>query len=365
MDDIINVNTTNTWELNYCNWCGSRVDKDKVYGGRYCSVECMEERDDYRVKITNNPKLKGNTIMCGCPMTTEKNWVIPDYLSSIAAQEYPKKDLHLAFLINHPVGQDDEGGVLGMILDSFITQFGDEYKKIDVWEAETNFEESKRVHGRNFNSFANIRNVWLKMRDTALDGDRYIFSVDSDILMPPYELKRLMHWVKDKGYDAVAGLLSNGPTAENQEAYNFMSILENEIHLRGDKIYIHRAPGMLEVHADWSSTPNDEGYWKLVGLEEVPMTGANILYKREILDSGVDFGFHFQGEDCYFAEKARDRGFKMFVDFAVVPHHVMNPAVLQQLKQPPIGFVVKPPVMDEHLIPKTMDEQVVTVVDKW
>jgi hypothetical protein len=338
-----------TWNKRFCAWCGKPV--EKVYKDFYCSEDCIGKMEEERVKITNNPELKGNKVFLGCPMTPEKNWIIPDYLGSLVAQEFPKKDIHIGFLINYPEDDNRNAAELAMILETFKSQFEDKYHKIDVWEYETNFEESKRIHHRSFAAFSEIRNAWLEMRDKAIDGDRYIFSVDSDILLPPYALKRLMSWIKNNNYDAVSSMISNGPTADGQEAFNFMSEIKNEIHDSGGRVYIHRPPGVLEVHSNWSATPDKDGFYNLTGLIEVPMTGAAILYKREIADAGVNYGYHFQGEDIHWSEAARRAGFRLYCDFSTHSQHVMNPAVLQQMKQPGVGKVVSVPIMDGHLIP--------------
>ena len=154
------------------------------------------------------------TIQIGCPVQSARDWILPFYLHHIENLQYPKKKLHPTFLINSP---KDEGRTnTTNILNQWKENNKDKYKQIDIWEAETNYSDS-RVHGRFFSFFAEIRNKWLTMRTPE---DTHTFSIDSDILLPPTTLRQLLDWDKD----IVSTLIYNGPIPETgQPAYNFMA----------------------------------------------------------------------------------------------------------------------------------------------
>ena len=273
------------------------------------------------------------TIQLGCPIQSKRDWIIPYYLKHLTNLQYPKKKLHITFLYNHPTDEEDNQNALRILTD-WQDEFSDKYADINIWEAETNYHDG-RVHGRFFSFFADIRNLWLTMRNKE---DTRTFSVDSDILLPPHTLKQLLSWDKD----IVSALIYNGPIPESgQPAYNFMA-KTNFTHSNGDKIYIHMSPGVLEANSEWTYQPENNTY-KLTMIPEVPMTGACFLIKKEVLDAGVQFGYHVQGEDIIFCEDALSKGFKIYSDFTIIPPHVMNPGELQRMLQLEPGVVIKKP----------------------
>jgi len=86
--------------------------------------------------------------------------------------------------------------------------------------------------------------------------DQYIFSVDSDILLPSYSLKRLLSHKKD-----IVSLLIYNQAGQ----YNILK----ERMFQNKYLGIHKFPR---------------------GLIEVGATGAAILISRNVIDEGVRYG---------------------------------------------------------------------------
>jgi hypothetical protein len=255
-------------------------------------------------------------------------------LNGIKNLEYPKKKIHLAFLVNNP-DYIKTNEVLDMLL-KFKEAHKDKYYKIDIWDATGNWND-ERVHERFFSYFAAIRNKWLEMLD---ENDTHIFSVDSDILILPNTLRRLLDWNKD----IISAVIYNGKDSEGRDTFNFMSKTSDRFP-NGDSVYIHRHPTYLESRAQWEQDEKTR-LWKMADPPEVKMTGAISLIKREVIDAGTRYGFAAQGEDIYFSEKAIENGFKIYCDFTIQPAHIRDPMELHSIINIPQGMVVKPPYVD-------------------
>lgn len=222
-------------------------------------------------------------VMIGCPIS--KNRVLPTYLEYIYNLDYPKNKIHLAFLVNNCTDDTYE------ILDIFRKEYINEYRKIDVWDVEglkPGYVSGYRHGKRDYKAFAKIRNVWLSM---VSDLDQYIFSVDSDILLPPNSLKRLLSY----GEKIISLLVCNQPYIEQ---YNILK----------ERMFQNK----------YTSMYGNDFPRKLI---EVDATGAAILIHREVIDEGVRYEYHKQGEDLGFCRNARDSGFKIFCDAGLEAKH--------------------------------------------
>jgi glycosyltransferase involved in cell wall biosynthesis len=221
--------------------------------------------------------------------------------------------------------------------------------------------------------FAEIRNTWLQMRDKK---DDYLFSVDSDILIPPESLKQLL----SHKLPIVSMLLANGPIGDpyispnrldnfllpytvayqgvhpdfimrsymsGRMAFNIM----DEYSYNGtgrnqyDTVnYRHLDPAELYVREIMNYNPNiyfsnlkcrpELGPWTVPQrygeLVEIGMTGAGYLIDRKVVDSGVEYGYHHQGEDCYFCNLAKDKGFTIHCDYTIKADHIMNEEIYKE-----------------------------------
>lgn len=216
------------------------------------------------------------TIMIGSPILRNRAWVLPRYLEAIFDLKYPKEDIHLAFFLN---GEPQDR--TQCILEIFQSRYENEYKSIDIWNLNDNYVYV-RDGNRDYSHFAAIRNIWLQMRK---ENDTHVFSVDSDILVYPETLNRLL----EVNQPIVSALICNSVEKRACPQYN-----------------IHR----FSKHHDGivPMIPEDvEG-----PIAKIDFTGACYLIKKEVLDDNVCYGFHSQGEDVIFCKKAEEKGYSRY-----------------------------------------------------
>lgn len=222
--------------------------------------------------------------MVGCPLQN-RAWILPSFLNSLQKLEYPKNDIHLAFLDD---GSTDNSYNL---LQQFKSIFEPIYYKIDIWRKTSEYQDTREKQ-RDYQHFADTRNTWLSMRN---EDDYLIFSVDSDILVPPTILSQLIKDQYNTRANIVSALIYNG-----FEVYN-LATKSKMGH------YIHLFP-------------------KTNSIFNVDVTGACMLITRETLDAGCSFNFHRQGEDVAFCESVYDRFGEgtIFCDTSIQPQHIME-----------------------------------------
>lgn len=290
-------------------------------------------------------------IMIGCPVQEKREWIIPYYLEHLKCFEYPKKLLHPAFLYNYPSGGKGEGRVLEMLLD-YKDKYGSEYHDFTLVEVEgEGGYEDKRTNHRNFTYFSVIRNAWM---DLINNEDTHLFSIDSDVLMPPHSIRHLLKW----DLDVVSAVIYNGAAPDGDKSYNFMLKLIDK-RPNGDYVYYHRPPAYLEANAKWEK--GKDGFYHITRPAQVGMTGACYLFKRAVYDAGVRYGHHMQGEDLYWSERAIENGFKLYCDATLNPPHILHPYQMNQLLKLPKGVSVVPPTRDQHLMEDKIDPTLRTV----
>lgn len=381
--------------------------------------------------------MKGNknkpNIMIGCPLSTGRSYVLNDYLNHIHELEYPKGNIHIAFLFNYPhskgevavphttinqqptSNREDEVKKIRNILRNFKNKTKKEYRKISIHEYEGNYEDrhiqGRRALGRWMDYFAAIRNKWIQMRTPT---DDYLFSVDSDILVPRDSLKRLL----EHNVDIISLLLANGPIQDPYISPNRLDnfLLPFTITYHGvnpefiDRVYLNgrMAFNIMNKYADNGVGRNrydtmnyrhvdpaelhvreiqnydkefyhqnlkgrlDLGPWTVPQrygpLVEVDMTGAAYLIKREVLDKGVEYGYAHQGEDCYFCAMAQEKGFKIYCDYNIRANHIMNEEIWRgwqaSKRMRVVGF--KPPKGEKQPKPKIddLDSTVPVILNK-
>lgn len=334
-------------------------------------------------------------VMIGCPISTGRSYILQEYLKHLYELDYPKKKIHIAFLFNHPKSgervavpqgamnqptyKDDEVDQIRRTLQNFKRRTRKQYRKISIHEYAGNYEDrtiqGRRALGRWMDYFAEIRNKFVGMRDKK---DDYVFSVDSDILIPKDSLKRLLEHNVDicslliangpitnphispnrlenfmlpfiLGYGGVATQLldfigQNGRMAfnvmmkyntvktgvNNYDTVNYRHVDPAELHVReavlnyDSGVYFDNLKSTLKSYPELGPWRTPRRYGPLV---EVDMTGACYLIDSKVLDDGVEYGFHHQGEDCYFSAMAQEHGFKLFCDYTLKASHIMNEEV--------------------------------------
>jgi glycosyltransferase involved in cell wall biosynthesis len=216
--------------------------------------------------------------MVGCPLQNREK-VIFRYLDSIENLDYPKEEIHLAFLVNCSTDRTLT------ILEDFKFLNEDKYNQISIREY-NELDYVDNLHNRgDFSNFATLRNRWLNMRQP---NDTHIFSVDSDVLLPSHALRQLL--VNDK--DVCSTLVDVG--REHYNTFNW----DNKM-----KLYKRCVPPMRN-------------------LNQIDVTCAVLLAKKEVFDAGVKWGASKQGEDIYFCEKAKENGFEIWNDGSIECIHL-------------------------------------------
>lgn len=138
-----------------------------------------------------------------------------------------------------------------------------------------------------YHNLALLRNILV---DEFLKSDcDYLFSIDTDIIIPEHSLEQLIE--NDK--DICAMLIRNHPRIK---AHNAMI---------GGK----HVPEFSE------------------GVIPVDLTGAVYLIKREVIEAGVRYSSHPIGEDAPFCEHAQQLGYELYVDTRLRPVHVYEEGV--------------------------------------
>jgi len=390
----------------------------------------LDEIRDYNseegVNMGENPH-----VMIGAPIGVGRSYVLPEYLNHIYNLDYPKKKIHIAILFNHPKQDSqiavphgtmnqpgtpsNEASKIREILRAFKRKAENKYYKVSIVEYEGNYEDrtiqGRRAQGRWMDYFAEIRNEWIKLREKK---DQYVYSIDSDIFVPRDSLKRLL----EHNVDIVSLLIANGPITDpfispnrvdnflnpytvvypgvnphfisrsnsvGSMAFNVMMKYPLKVSKGRNKYdlinYKHIDPAELHVREIENYDKNiftkhlrnipDLGPWTLptryVPLTEVDMTGAAYLIDCRVLDAGVKYGFHHQGEDCFFCAMAQEKGFKIYCDYTIKADHIMDENIYQSWKASKgmrvLGF--KPDrVKSKTQMPSGMGETIPVVLEK-
>jgi hypothetical protein len=226
--------------------------------------------------------------MVGAPIQRNREWIIQDYLNHLYRLDYPKEEIHLSFFINGaPMDRTGE------YIFEFKEKFEHQYARCDIWTMDDENDDSDRAL-RDYNHFAHIRNLWLSMRRKS---DTHVFSVDSDIIISPNTLRQLM----SHNLDIVGAPVINFSCPVGSQ-YNFLFEEPFSQAKSGERTY-------------------SSGTEPLTELTKVDATGACILIKRDVLDQGAFYGYHYQGEDIFFCQKAQQLGFKIYVDPLIKTKH--------------------------------------------
>lgn len=55
-----------------------------------------------------------------------------------------------------------------------------------------------------------------------------------------------------------------------------------------------------------------------------------LISKKVYKDKDIKYGYNRYGEDAYFCECARNKGYKLFTDISLFQYHIMNKEILQK-----------------------------------
>lgn len=255
------------------------------------------------ISIFSNNKPNIPKIAIGCPVRN-REWVLPEYLAAIDGVYWLNKEY--LFLEN------DSTDSTPYMLKKF-NPFSIKMTKSDItdktivcksclYPVKIQFIKSNapghqrgEYNANNYSHLANIRNQFIDMF-LSTDAD-YLLSIDSDIIVPPDILQGLLSLADQN--TIVAAAISNipGQPLDGHSPGNFM------INQGGMIIHPYEYP--------------------LTGTMEVDVTGAVYLIPRKVLEDGVKYGAHEQGEDIYFCRQAKEKGYRLVVNFDCRAKHRM------------------------------------------
>lgn len=226
-------------------------------------------------------------ILIGAPIRN-RAWVLPYYLAALDRLEYPKELLSFCFILNDSTDESRE-----LLLDFYDNH--DSVTIMDINQGSPVDREDRQDRDKIYGPLAEVRNLLIS--HAAIIGADYLFSVDSDIIVPPDTLTRLLAHQKD----IVAALIYN------------------DYHFNAHENYPNRFPNIM-IHRNGLQSYRD---YPLNSLFEVDVTGAVYLLSRDVCQQ-VRYGYHIEGEDVHFCHEAKGKGFSLWCDSSIFCQHIMT-----------------------------------------
>lgn len=230
----------------------------------------------------------------GCPCRDREKY-LPHYLNCIKNQDYPLNKITLLFIEN-----DSTDNTL-QILNQFKQENSHLFHRIKILTYNQNTPPDKRETAiretYTYNSLSKLRNYWLAQIKTP-----YAISVDSDIMMKPDTIRRLV----EHQLDYVAGNICNGYVFDPKNPYKYTNML--------------RWNGFTYKHVE--NYPEDS-------LIDVDFSGAIMCLSQKAYKLGR-FSWKKQGEDQAFCESLRQQNIKLYADTGVKCTHVMSEELLNK-----------------------------------
>lgn len=221
-------------------------------------------------------------VLLGAPVR-DRAWILPRYIASIKRLDLTEIELSTLFIANDCT--DNSEHLLREAGFDLFTSNGLPTRTAGSVRGDYSFAH-----------LANLRNILVE-RFLQTDND-YLFSVDTDILVPPDGLQRLLNHRRP----ICSMLLCNEDGPRGQRAHNIMQ--------RDDMgVYRH----LLK--------------WAPGTLIRVDLTGAVYLIHRSVLEAGVRYAAFPSGEDIPFCLDAQRRGFTLWCDTSLTPVHAMAPGL--------------------------------------
>lgn len=249
------------------------------------------------------------SVTIACPIRDREDY-LPYYLDNILQQTYPKELTNLFFVTNNITDNSIK------ILKKFKTHNSHKYPliRIDSYNNEKiPYDGEKRLARAMDNSvydfLAHLRNYICMNVNT-----EYLFSVDSDIMLYPDTLEKLINWDKK----CISALVCNGHMfAKLQEKYK--------------KIDKYKYTNVLKRNIKGTFTHFRKS--ELKGLIEVDCTGAVYLIAREIYKN-CEYKADRQGEDIPFCiDVQKKMKEKIYCDTDLKLPHCMCKELLEDYKK--------------------------------
>jgi glycosyltransferase involved in cell wall biosynthesis len=226
--------------------------------------------------IINPPR-----VLIGCPVRN-REWILPRYLQSLLELDYPRDCIEYGFIVNDST--DNTLNILQEFARSSISPVHITIKNMG------NRRPSSRG-AYNIGNLAILRNIMLHI----FLGSKcsHLFSVDSDILVTPGCLKELLRL--------------NLP---------IVSLLVRNDHHLGDPGYYN----ISQLQGGHYRPVQDFPRGRVIPVD---CTGAAYLVQRGVIEMGVRYYPHRQGEDVGFCEDARGKGISIWCHTGLEGNHVM------------------------------------------
>lgn len=250
--------------------------------------------------------MKNSKILLGCPIR-DREWIIPNYLESIYSLDYPKELISLCWIVNQSCDQSEK------LLRDFKRQHQNEYRSIEVinYFGNRKIPTDTRINNTRldytYHHLADVRNLLLEN----IGDNEYLFSVDSDVLVNPNCLKRLLSHQKP----IISSLIYNGYLVSPEAPWKYTNCMKYHVDGKIGHItnwFIKNAPTLKEN--------------KLI---QVDVTGAVYLISRDVIDAGVRYAYDIQGEDIPFCLSASEKGFSLWCDLQAYSNHIMDKKMIK------------------------------------
>lgn len=220
-------------------------------------------------------------ILTGAPVRN-RAWIFPAYLSALAAQDTPEP------LAYHYVLNDSEDGTQTQ-LETFQATLPLTWEQQDFGTKGWVRGSYKMAH------LAALRNRLLEYFLTT--NATHLLSVDTDILVPPDLTRRLL----EDDRPVVAALIYNDERSTLSYPHRYCNIMQE-------------TPAGFRHYKEY---PRD-------ALFPVDITGACYLIRRDVVEAGVRYAAHPQGEDIPFCVSAGEHGFTCWADSRIWGDHHMH-----------------------------------------
>ena len=248
-----------------------------------------------------------NEILIASPVSN-RAWCLPYYLKCLNSIEYPKDKMSLYFIVNNSMDDSLK------ILNEFKNEYSSHYKsiKIDVSNSKVQFQDERSTNVRHeytYNNLVRLRNLILEYAKKIRTD--YLFSIDSDILIKSNTLNKLLK----ANVPIISSLIYNGYIHNPEEPWRYTNIMKQI------------TDGSIEHITNWY-TKNAE---TLTESKVIPVdvTGAAYLIHKDVINSGVRYEYHIQGEDIPFSLNAKSKGFQSYCDLSAFSYHCMNEELLK------------------------------------
>jgi len=291
-------------------------------------------------------------VLISCPISN-RDYILPYYLRHIYNLDYNKKNINIYWIINNSKPNDKSYD----LLNEFKNKYNNKYNSIiiEIFNSKENFYDTNERSNSNrvkyiYSWLAILRNKILK-KCVDLNCD-YLFSNDSDILIRPDTLNRLLghneHIVSSLIYNGYIHIPKNISNDYNpiKNAYRFPNILKkinsvNELTEMDkiffinsgidtiDRIYTHISNYRIKF-------PEKNPINKLINVD---YTGASILMSKDVCKKTRYEKNKVYGEDEPFCYSAKQAGFQLYCDVSLFQYHCMNQDILNYFLDN--GFIEK------------------------